>query len=198
MSRLHPVFNVVKLTLAPEDPIPNRHSSPPPDPVIINDHEEYEVEQILNSRVFRRQFQYLVKWKGYGAEHNSWEKAADVHAPELIQEYFQLNPGAPRNILAVAFDSINFREFFPDTSRRRILEGGVDVRGNLRARTLSNQPDLSILSYPRPRASMISSDPIISYPRARTSDQIRYHPRNILSYPRTILSPADNNPDWRS
>lgn len=130
MSRLHPVFNVVKLTLAPEDPIPTRHSSPPPDPIIINDHEEYEVEKILNSRVFRRQFQYLVKWKGYGAEHNSWEKAADVHAPELINEFFQQNPGAPRNIRAVAFDSINFRDFFSDTSGRRILEGGGGCKGN--------------------------------------------------------------------
>lgn len=35
MSRLHPVFNVVKLTPAPEDPIAGRHAPPPPLPEII-------------------------------------------------------------------------------------------------------------------------------------------------------------------
>ena len=32
MSRLHPVFNVVKLTLAPEDPVPGQCLRPPPLP----------------------------------------------------------------------------------------------------------------------------------------------------------------------
>jgi len=32
MSRLHPVFPVVKLMPAPADPIPGRQSDPPPDP----------------------------------------------------------------------------------------------------------------------------------------------------------------------
>ncbi len=129
MSWLHLVFNVVKLSPAPTDPIPTRHSSPLPDLVIIDNYEEYKVEKILNSRVFHWQFQYLVKWKGYSAEHNSWEKAADVHAPQLVNEYYQENPGAPRNIRALGFDSINFRNFFQAALGCRTLEGGVDVRG---------------------------------------------------------------------
>jgi hypothetical protein len=35
-----------------------------PPPVIVEGEEEYEVECIEDSRLFRRQFQYLVKWKG--------------------------------------------------------------------------------------------------------------------------------------
>ena len=41
MSRLHLVFNVVKLTLAPEDPIPGRRPRPPPLPEIINREKEF-------------------------------------------------------------------------------------------------------------------------------------------------------------
>jgi hypothetical protein len=49
MSHLHPVFPVVKLLTAPPDPIPGRRSSPPPDPVLIDGEEEYEVEVVINS-----------------------------------------------------------------------------------------------------------------------------------------------------
>ncbi len=52
MRRLHPVFNVVKLTLAPEDPIVGRRRDPPPPPELIDGEEEYIVEKILNSRMF--------------------------------------------------------------------------------------------------------------------------------------------------
>jgi hypothetical protein len=31
---------------------------------------------------------FLVKWKGYPASDNSWEKADDVHAPELVKEFY--------------------------------------------------------------------------------------------------------------
>jgi hypothetical protein len=53
MSRLHPVFPVVKLMPAPADPILGQRSDPPPDPVLVDGEEHYEVEAILNSRVFQ-------------------------------------------------------------------------------------------------------------------------------------------------
>ncbi|GLB45994.1 putative retrotransposable element tf2 155 kda protein type 1-like [Lyophyllum shimeji] len=63
MSRLHPVFNAVKLRLAPPDPIPGRRARPPPPPTLIDDEEWFDVEDILDSRFFRRKLQYKVKWK---------------------------------------------------------------------------------------------------------------------------------------
>jgi len=48
MNRVHPVFHVVKLKLAPQDPI-GRQVQPPPDPVVVEGEPEYEVEEILDS-----------------------------------------------------------------------------------------------------------------------------------------------------
>ena len=50
MSRLHPVFPVVKLTPLPADPFPGRHPTRPPDPIIVDDVEHFEIKKILDSR----------------------------------------------------------------------------------------------------------------------------------------------------
>jgi transposase InsO family protein len=124
MKRLHPVFNVVKLTSAPADPIVGRHIPPPPPPEIIDGEEEWVVEEILDSKMMNRKLRYLVKWKDFGIEHNSWEPWDHVHAPELIADFYRRHPGAARRIRAVDFESI------PWVPSRHPLEGGVDVRGH--------------------------------------------------------------------
>ena len=58
--RIHPVFHVSLLTRHQPDLIPGR-SQPPPPPVIIDGDEEYEVEEILDSKVEWRQLKYLVR-----------------------------------------------------------------------------------------------------------------------------------------
>jgi Reverse transcriptase (RNA-dependent DNA polymerase)/RNase H-like domain found in reverse transcriptase/Integrase zinc binding domain/Chromo (CHRromatin Organisation MOdifier) domain len=111
MSRLHPVFNVVKLRKAPEDPIFGRRTTVPPPPVLVDDdgNEEYEIEEVLDSRVYRRKLQFLVHWKGYGYEDNSWVNDQDIHAPDAISEFYRLHPGAPRLIRTMDFARIPFR-----------------------------------------------------------------------------------------
>ena len=84
MSQLHPVFNVVKLTLALDDPVPGQCLCPPPPPEIIDGEKEFIVEEVLDSRVINWKLHYLIKWEGYRIKHNSWEPADDVHAPEHI------------------------------------------------------------------------------------------------------------------
>jgi len=49
MKQLHPVFNVVKLTLAPEDPITGWRTEDYPPPIVIDREVEWEVEEILDS-----------------------------------------------------------------------------------------------------------------------------------------------------
>ena len=62
---MHPVFNVVKLSAAPDDPIPGRKPQAPPPPIVIDGEPEWEVEEVLDSRWHRRRFQFLIKWKGF-------------------------------------------------------------------------------------------------------------------------------------
>jgi len=128
MKQLHPVFNVVKLTPAPDNPIPGRKTEDHPPPTVIDREAEWEVEEILDSRWHRRRFQYLIKWKGYGREHNSWESASKVSTPELTAEFHRKHLGAPRYIQRTEFDSIFHLESI--APRRSNLEGGVNVRGH--------------------------------------------------------------------
>ena len=122
---VYPVFNVVKLTRAPSDPILGRQPKHPPPPEIIDDEEEYLVEEVLNSRMFRRRLQFLIKWEGYGVEHNTWEYASDVHASDLVKEYYRKHPAAPRQIRSAMFASIPFRPVSTTALGRSSLEGGV-------------------------------------------------------------------------
>ena len=119
MRRLHPVFNIIKLTPAPDDPILGRHQPPPPPPELVDGEEEYIVEEILDSRMFRRKLQYLVRWEGYGVEHNSWEYSDHVsNAPEKVADFHIRHPAAPHRIRAVTFGTIPFRQvpFTPASS----------------------------------------------------------------------------------
>ena len=85
--KIHPVFHASLLTPYKENDIhgPN-FPQPPPD--LINGEEEYEVERILKHRGCPKRHQYLIRWKGYVADEDSWQKEADLgNASELLQEY---------------------------------------------------------------------------------------------------------------
>jgi Chromo (CHRromatin Organisation MOdifier) domain len=58
---------------------------------LIDGQEEYKVEQIINSRHagHAKKLQYLLHWKGYSHTHDSWQDATEVHAPELVKEYYE-------------------------------------------------------------------------------------------------------------
>ncbi|CAJ0919726.1 unnamed protein product, partial [Ranitomeya imitator] len=64
-------------------------------PVLVDGELEYVVEKILDSRFSRRRLQYLVKWKGYGQEDNSWVFASDVHAADLVRAFHLARPDRP-------------------------------------------------------------------------------------------------------
>jgi hypothetical protein len=61
LSRLQPVFPIVKLTLTPPDPIIGRCSKPPPPPVLVEGEEKHKVEAILDTRMGWNRLEYLVK-----------------------------------------------------------------------------------------------------------------------------------------
>jgi len=146
MSHLHPVFNVVKLSLAPPDPIPGCRASPPPLPEIVDGKEEWVVEEILDCQIVNRKLCY--KWEGFGVEHNSWEPWDNFHAPELVAYFYRRHPGAARHIRMVDFCSIPFHSVLG----RHCLEGGVDVRGCSASSDVSSDISLSPLYIPPHRS----------------------------------------------
>ena len=75
--KIHPVFHVSLLEPRKESSIPNR-TNPPPPPDIIEGEPEFEVDEVLDSRIYRGVLQYLVSWKGYDASENSWEPADNL------------------------------------------------------------------------------------------------------------------------
>src|ERR1700761_8234886 len=93
--KIHPVFHVDLLTPYKETTFHGaNYTRPPPD--LINDEEEYEVEQILDSRVRgrNRKIQYLVKWTGYPDSDNQWLDADQVTADEAVKEFKNRRPNA--------------------------------------------------------------------------------------------------------
>ena len=145
MKRLHPVFNVVKLTPAPPDPIVGRHAPPPPLLEIIDGEEEWVVEEILDSRMMNQKLWYLVKWKDFGMEHNSWEPWDNIHALELTMDFHRRHPGAARCIQTMEFKTIKFRPISPTIVLSRCFsEGGVDVRGHPSPTLKSHSSDLNL------------------------------------------------------
>lgn len=88
--KIHDVFHVSLL----KQYRPSGRVQPPPLPILIDGVLEFEVEAILKHRKRRYgrgkpKVQYLVKWLGYGEEHNSWEPEANVcNCPLRVNEYW--------------------------------------------------------------------------------------------------------------
>jgi len=61
--------------------------APPSD--IINEEEEYEVEEIRKHRKKRQGIQFLVHWKGYRDKHDQWITESGLpHAKGMIEDYW--------------------------------------------------------------------------------------------------------------
>jgi len=59
-----------------------------PKPVIIEGEEEFKVEKILNKRTVRGKEKFLVRWKGYMTEEDTWENRENLeNAKELVEEF---------------------------------------------------------------------------------------------------------------
>lgn len=72
LKGIHPTFHASLLK-------PFRGTPPlRPPPIVINEQEEYEVASIVAHRHKRKGVEYLVRWKGYGAESDTWQRASDL------------------------------------------------------------------------------------------------------------------------
>ena len=91
--KIHNVFHATLLTPYKETDLNGNHNQEPA-PELVDGQPKWEVEQILCVRRHWRQVQYLIRWKGFSEAHDSWEPATNVHAEELIQEFYKRYPKA--------------------------------------------------------------------------------------------------------
>ncbi|XP_017754388.1 PREDICTED: chromo domain-containing protein cec-4-like [Eufriesea mexicana] len=56
-----------------------------------NNEKEYEVERIVSQRTIKGRRQFLVRWKGYDEDSDTWEQEKDLNCLELIEEFLAEN-----------------------------------------------------------------------------------------------------------
>jgi len=84
--RIHLVVNVRRIVKYREQ-IEGQKKIPLP-PVEVASEKEYEAEEILDRQERRDKTKYLVKWKGYTAEENTWERLKNLkNVIEKIKEF---------------------------------------------------------------------------------------------------------------
>ncbi|MBW0561365.1 hypothetical protein O181_101080 [Austropuccinia psidii MF-1] len=94
---IHSVFHISLLEPFKTSTIPNWHQEPPP-PIIIEEEEEWEVSQILDSKIKRGKLWYLVEWKGFSRypERSTWEPNKNLkNFPELTKDFHSSHPDMP-------------------------------------------------------------------------------------------------------
>jgi len=104
--RVHNTFHVSQLEPYHINEIPERVQDCPPEPIFIPTESSqplFVVRNILDSRVYRSQLQYLVDWKGYPPSERSWEPARGLadNSPLLrkaIQKFHDNYPDKPYRV----------------------------------------------------------------------------------------------------
>ena len=96
--KCHNIFHVSKIKpwIKADEYFPGREVATNPDPILDpEDEESYEVEAILDMRLYGRwkKRQFLVRWHGYDSSADSWEPLEYLrYCPEKLKEFLDSNP----------------------------------------------------------------------------------------------------------
>ena len=86
--RIHPVVNVSRIVRYKEQIKGQKKEEGKP--VEVEGVEEWEVEKILNKKKIRGVEKYLIRWKGFTAENDTWERKENLkNAEEALEEFEQ-------------------------------------------------------------------------------------------------------------
>ena len=95
MKQIHPVFHVSLLEPYRENQWEGRVQPAPP-PEEIEGELEYEVKEIVDSKIVRGKLKYLVDWVGYRPKERTWESVEAVeNAQEEVVAFHQAHPNRP-------------------------------------------------------------------------------------------------------
>lgn len=97
--KIHPVISIAQLEPAPTGADPFNRPPVNDEPPAVEmefpeqDPDQFEVERVADRRKVRQRFQYLVKWKGYRPQYNSWHGLQDLtHCMDLVNDYDRAFP----------------------------------------------------------------------------------------------------------
>ena len=170
---IHPVFHIDLLTPYRETITHGtNYLRPPPD--LVDNEEEYEVEKILDSRLFGRhkRLQYLVKWAGYPDSENMWVDKDDVFAEDKVREFKASSSdsgthirhlwknGIPQFTLAPSSPSSTSSYFLPHT---------LPMSTNVRESFQSTTPPLSAICNHLPATTPLP-EAAVEFPSEHNSD----------------------------
>ena len=84
--RVHPVVNVSQIVRYKEQVKGQKNEEEKP--VEEEGVKEWEVEKILNKKKMRGVEKYLVRWKRFTVEHDTWERKEDLgNVKEVLEEF---------------------------------------------------------------------------------------------------------------
>ena len=84
--KIHPVVNVSRIRKYTSQVEGQKMKTP--QPVVIEGEEEWEVERILNKRKIRGKDKFLVRWKGFTVEGDTWESRENLkNAKDALREF---------------------------------------------------------------------------------------------------------------
>src|SRR5258707_3551676 len=96
-KNIHPIISISSICPYIPDEIEEHLQPPQPSPIMVNDQEEYEVEEILDSRFRWAKLWYLVKFIGWSHSDNMWLPHVEVHAPATVEKFHLQHPDAPHS-----------------------------------------------------------------------------------------------------
>ena len=124
--KIHDVINVSRLRLYKEPTAGQRVS--PLESVEVKGQLEYEVEEVLHSRLKKGKLEYLIKWSGYTDEYNTWEPVSNLeNSKEAIEDFHKENPSAPRRLRANVFEGLVFCKYKNLTRPTKVPPSRLEV-----------------------------------------------------------------------
>ena len=97
--KIHPVFHASLLSPYRKNEV-HGWNFPAPPPDLIDGEEEYEIEKIIRHHGPPSSHSFLIRWKGYSAEEDSWVPEQDLkHAKSALTSYKKLHPSVFRSSL---------------------------------------------------------------------------------------------------
>ena len=85
---IHNTFHISLLEPCEDNKFPSQIQTPLP-PIEIDGEPEYELEDIIDSRLNRDKIQYQVKWTSYSPEHdNAWYPTENVENATIAIKHF--------------------------------------------------------------------------------------------------------------